>query len=419
MSYDREDGGNDKIINGISAASTGDRITISPEIEKLTEDILRETHKLSEANEAKHGKAQENYEKNCKKIKTKKRKKSVISYIAISVLGILIVFVVMEGIRLLNIFSSVNYVTDSDANENTELLVNQSYVQANVSRSDETKNIMLLGCDVDENGISRSDSMIILSLDHKNRKIKMTSLMRDMYLYIPQNGKHKLNAAYVYGGADLLLNTVYSNFGLQIDNYVCVDYTAFAEIVDYVGGVDIEIDEIELEQFNKYVNGEENQINEAGAHHLNGQQALSYCRIRKVGTDSARTARQREVLDKIIKKCKEMSLHELENMVEVIAPSLTTNFTQSEMMALIIEGLECRNYDTLNMRIPVDGTWEGIYIGATWYMKFDLEQNAQYLNDFIYGGDLISKGLASQLYENDTAAESREKELLEAAKSED
>lgn len=417
MSYNEENGGKDKIISGISAASTGGKIAVSPEIEKLTEDILRETRNWSGTDESRSSVMREKHEKSSERLIPKKRKKSMISHIVILLMGILIVFAAVEAIKLFSIFNSVNYVTDSDVKENTELLVNQAYVQANVSRSDETKNIMLVGYDVDENGISRSDSMIILSLDHNNQKIKMTSLMRDMYLYIPQNGKHKLNAAYVYGGADLLLNTVYSNFGLQIDNYVCVDYTVFAEIVDYIDGVDIEIDEIELEQFNKYVKGEDNQINEAGMYHLNGQQALSYCRIRKVGTDTARTARQREVLDKIIEKCKEMSLHELENMVEVIAPKLTTNFTQSEMLVLIMEGIGCRDYDTLNMRIPVDGTWEGIYIGPTWYMQIDLEQNAQYLNDFIYGGDLISEGLASQLEENDTAAELREKELLEAEKN--
>lgn len=413
--------GNDcdnKRINGISAASTGERITVPPEVKKLTQDILNETRNLSSRkNNIKPDSARQGHSKKHDGAKSKKRKKSVLVYIILPILGIAVIWIAVEAINLLNIFNSVNYVTDSDNDEYTEILVDQSYVQANVSHSDETKNIMLVGYDIDENGISRSDSMIILSLDHKHQKVKMTSLMRDMYLRIPRNGRHKLNAAYVYGGANLLLKTVYSNFGLKIDNYVCVDYAAFAEIVDYIDGVDIEIDETEIEQFNKYVSGDENQIEEAGMHHLNGQQALSYCRIRKVGSDTARTARQRKVLDKIIEKCRVMPLRRLEDMMRVIAPDLTTNFTKEEMLGMIMEGIECKDYDTLQMRIPVDGTWEGTYINSTWYMKFDLEQNAQYLNDFIYGGDRISKGLSLQLKENDSAAELQEKEKLNSLKN--
>lgn len=404
LNYNTENNEKDKRLVGISVASTGEKITIPPEVEALTEDILTETRSLSEVSQERQSSVRVSRKKSDQSKENKKQKKSVFSYVVLSILGIVFVLAAVEAIKLMNIFNSMNYVTNSDNTSNTELYVNQAYVQANVSHSDETKNIMLVGYDVDENGISRSDSMIILSLDHEHKKIKMTSLMRDMYLQIPQNGKHKLNASYVYGGADLLLDTVYANFGLEIDNYVCVDYTAFAEIVDYIGGVDIDIDETEIEQFNKYVNGKENQINEAGMHHLNGQQALSYCRIRKVGTDTARTARQRKVLDEIMEKCRKMSLFELENMIEVIAPEITTNFTQGEMLEIAMEGMSCNDYDTLHMRIPVDGTWEGIYIGSTWYMQIDLEQNAQFLNDFIYGDDIISKRLTSQLEENDAEA---------------
>ena len=376
-------------INGISAASTDAKVTSSPEVEKLTEEILLEAKKLE-----KHKK---------KKPKKKKPKRKVAKSVVISVLCIVALFLTVRTVRLINIFDSVNYVSSSDSriSSETDLLVEPSFVQANVSHSDETKNIMLMGCDVDENGVSRTDSMIVLSLDHKNQKIKVTSLMRDMFLRIPGKGRHKLNAAYVYGGPDLLLSTVYSNFGLEINNYICVDYAAFAEIVDCIGGVDIEIKKNELKQFNKYVSGKENQIHEAGTYLMNGKQTLSYCRIRKVGTDTARTARQREVLGKIIEKCRKMSYTEIENLLAVAAPRLTTNLTQGEMLSLIAEGMSCMDYDTLNMRIPVDGTWHGTYIDTTWYMDIDLQENAQYLNDFIYGNDLIAKGLASQLEESD------------------
>lgn len=229
--------------------------------------------------------------------------------------------------------------------------------------------------------------------------------MRDMYVRIPNHGKHKINASYVYGGGELVLDTIYSNFGLDIDNYICVDYTAFAEIVDYIGGIDIYIEEFELEQFNKYVKGKRNKIDQEGMYHFNGQQALSYCRIRKVGTDTARTARQREVLNKIIAKCRKMSFGRLEKMMSVLAPKLTTNFTQSEMLSLMTEGFVSLDYDTSQMRIPADGTWHGKYINKIWYLIFEQEQNAQYLTDFIYGDDQISRQLSQQLQEKDEEAE--------------
>lgn len=393
-------------LKGISAASTGEKMEISPEIEKLTEEILRETERMS-AQSPKSDRA------NIRKRKKSSPVKRLLIAVFLTALSAAVVFVAVKAVSIMNAFNSINYVTPSNRTSNTDLYVNRSVVQANVSHSDETKNILLLGCDVDEYGVSRSDSLIILSLDHEHKKIKMTSLMRDMYVQIPNYGKHKINASYVYGGGDLVLDTIYSNFGLNIDNYICVDYTLFAEIVDYIGGIDVYIEKFELEQFNKYVNGEDNQIQEAGTYHFNGQQALSYCRIRKVGTDTARTARQREVLNKIIDKCSKMSFGKLEKMLGVIAPKLTTNFTQSEMLGLMAEGFVSLDYDTDQMRIPADGTWRGEYIGEIWYLVFEQEQNAQYLTDFIYGDDEISTALSHQLQENDASAEQELREDVE------
>ena len=217
--------------------------------------------------------------------------------------------------------------------------------------------------------------MIILTIDHPHKKIKMTSLMRDMYLKIPGYQPTKLNAAFTYGGGDLLLKTIYSNFGMKIDRYVCVDYAAFATVVDDLGGVEIEIEEMELEQFNKYVSGgKKNRITKAGKYNFNGKQALSYCRIRKVGTDTARTARQRKVLREIMKKCRSLSPFDAQRILAVVAPCVTTNMTRSEMTDLLLEGLGSLNYDTLGLRIPMDGAWTDKIIDDTWYVEIDLNQ---------------------------------------------
>lgn len=403
------------INKGISAASKDTKLELLPEITQLAEEILADAKKQSgEINrrpahpvtrrkvKAIEPTAQADVRPRSKTTaKSKKRQVVWLSMLGVTFAG-LIVFLVYEAAVILNIFGAVNYERNGLSFENTELYVSESAIRMPVSHSDETKNILLVGCDIDENGLSRSDSMIILSLDHTHRKIKMTSLMRDMYLQIPGHGKHKLNAAYTYGGGELLLTTVYANFGIKVDHYVCVDYAAFAAAVDYIGGIEIEIEEMELEQFNKYVRGKENRIDCAGTYAMNGQQALSYCRIRKVGTDTARTARQREVLTKIMQKCRRMSPVSAENMMRVIAPSLTTNFTPGEMLQMMFEGLDCMDYGTVGMRIPVDGTWWDKTVGNIWYMEFDLNSNARSLNTFIYGDDETIAPMTSSLEEHDS-----------------
>lgn len=385
--------------NGISAASTGNRIEVLPELEKLTDEILKDAERADfGSNAVPADEPQKPVKKSVSRVK-----RTVVTLLLLA-LSAGIIFAAVRIINVMNIFNSINYVSPTQQTSATELLVDRSYVQQHVSHSDQTKNILLIGYDVDAEGLSRSDSMIILSLDHTHKKIKLTSLMRDMYVTIPDKGEHKLNAAYFYGGAELLTDTIYANLGLDIDKYVCVDYSMFAEIVDYIGGVQIHIMEAELGQFNKHVYGRQNRIKAEGTYNMNGQQVLAYCRIRKaVGTDTVRTARQRKVLDKIIEKCRHMQFYQLEELTAKIAPGVTTNFTQSEMMTMLAEGFVSMDYQTSQMRIPVDGTWHGKYINKIWYMTFDLNQNAQYLNDFIYGDDKISETLASQLKENDDA----------------
>ena len=442
------------IVNasGISAASIGTKLETLPEVELLTAELMAERRGLSvppeqlkkvkkdckhrsekdlldnreetqeiepESREMEitaeheHGKIDKSQsacgdrtEDNTKNTRKWKIIRAALLTAAVVVLG----FIAFEAVSLANIFNSVHYVKNSGTFDHTDVVVSQSAIAEYVSHSDETKNILLVGYDVDEYGVSRSDSMIILTLDHENQKIKMTSLMRDMYVSIPNHGRHKLNAAFVYGGPELLLQTIYSNFGLRIDNYVCVDYAAFVDVVDYIGGVQMDIEEIELEQFNKYVRGgSKNKIDEAGSYVFNGQQALSYCRIRKVGSDTARTARQREVLSKIMKRCSGMSLLKLEKLLKITAPAVTTNLTQADIFRFTAEGLSSMDYDMQGMRIPVDGAWQDLNLDGIWYVDIDLNANARYLHDFIYGDSETSDRLAANLMETDAANEEREK----------
>ena len=322
--------------------------------------------------------------------------RKIIAAAAVLFVGIA-AFAGYEIFRMKGIVDSVNYVPGNLSFDTTELLVSQSEIESFVSHTDEVKNILLCGSDIDKYGISRSDSMIILTIDHPHKTIKMTSLMRDMYLKIPGYKENKLNAAFTFGGGNLLLRTIYANFGMKIDRYVCVDYAAFATVVDDLGGVEIEIEEMELEQFNKYVSGgEKNRITQAGKYNFNGKQALSYCRIRKVGTDTARTARQRRVLREIMKKCRSLSPFDAQRILAVVAPCVTTNMTRNEMTDLLLEGLGSLNYDTLGLRIPMDGAWKDKITDTAWYVEIDLNQNARFLNQFIYGDSQTAQALADR-----------------------
>ena len=331
-----------------------------------------------------------------------RRFKKAIAVAAAALLVLLIGFAVYEAYSMMHIMDSVNYSSGNLRFDKVDVLVSQSETELFVSHTDETKSILLCGCDIDKNGISRTDSMIILSIDHAHGKIKMTSLMRDMYLRIPGHGKNKLNASYTFGGGDLLLQTIYSNFGMKIDKYVCVDYAVFAAVVDDLGGVEVEIEEMELEQFNKYVRGgKKNRISQAGTYNFNGQQALSYCSIRKVGTDTARTARQRKVLREIIRKCRTLSPFEAKRILSVVAPCLTTNMTRDEMTSLMLEGLNSRHYDTMGLRIPMNGAWKDKKTDNAWFVEVDLNKNARFLNQFIYGDDETAQALVNSQQKSD------------------
>ena len=184
--------------------------------------------------------------------------------------------------------------------------------------------VLLIGIDVDGNGTSRSDTMMILSVG--KGRVLLTSLQRDTGVTISgRSGLNRLNAAYTYGGAELLLETVNRNFGFDLSLYALVDYESFPELIDLLGGVDIEgISDSEIEPLNHnmrdilwrrykagdmtqkeiYLQDMKDELTQGGDLHLNGLQALGYARIRKTDSDYMRTNRQRKILTAALKSLK-------------------------------------------------------------------------------------------------------------------
>ncbi len=247
-------------------------------------------------------------------------------------------------------------------------------------------NILLIGCDSNSyEGYLRSDSMIILSIDAERNSVKLVSLMRDMRVLV---GKHydKLNAAFAYDSSgQLLLDTIEKNFLIHIDDFVCINYRAFKDAVDTLGGVTVTVDEGDIAAINKCISDETHHITHAGEQLLNGAQTLGFCQMRKVGTDIARTARQRIVMTELLKMAKDMSLSEMNDLIEATLPNIKTNMTQGEIFYLALKAASLKDFSIEQMRIPIDHSWEDLIVDERWYISFNHQKNVDALHKLIFG----------------------------------
>lgn len=258
-------------------------------------------------------------------------------------------------------------------------------------------NILLIGCDSRSGEITgRSDSMILLSVNHKTDKIIITSIMRDIYTYIPGYGYNRINAAFAYGGASLLIDTVEDSFQIRITKFVSVDFFAFIDIVDELGGVTISVSEEELPVLNDYVRGinklkglssDDGLLPSGGADLLlTGKQALGYCRIRYVGNaDYERTERQRRVLMQLRDKIKDLGIVELNDLLTVLLPEISTNLDKGEICSLLLSAPELLQYKLEQDRIPIDGSYQGMTIRKMSVLNIDFQKNSEEMKERIYG----------------------------------
>lgn len=257
-------------------------------------------------------------------------------------------------------------------------------------------NILLIGNDSRENGEDgRSDAMILLSISNRTKKIYMTSLLRDIYVEIPGYDDNRLNAAYSFGGAELLMETIEKNFDIPVHRYLLVNFEAFAGLVDAVGGVDLELttDEIVfvngyLSEYNRLTNrpeGTDNMdVNVSGMVHLNGPQALAYSRNRYIGTDFGRTERQRKVLTEVIGKLPKAVLTNAGGLIDGLMSNLTTNLTQFECFRLSLMAGKLLTYEIVSDSIPQPGTFNNATIRNMAVLELDFEANIRYLKEKIY-----------------------------------
>lgn len=298
----------------------------------------------------------------------KKRKKGLIIFLSV----IFVIAAICIGF-VTHIFNRFERISIEDG----KIEINQEVEDKLSKYSDSVTNIALFGIDAEDGNIGRSDSIMIATVDSNNKVLKLTSIMRDSYVNIPGRGMDKINHAYAFGGPELAINTLNSNFDLNIKDYAAVNFSSLPKVIDLVGGVEIEITEEEV----SHING----INSAGVYNLTGDQALAYSRIRyATGGDYKRTERQREVLEKVFEKVSSKGLGELTSLVYNVLPLIQTSLGTGEILDLGTEVLKIKSTKLTQERFPLDGYCNGEMINGIYYLVFDKDETVNQLHEYIF-----------------------------------
>ena len=306
--------------------------------------------------------------------------------ILISILSILILIIFSGALYMYSLSSKVERI-DIDR---TDVVDTGKEVP---EEADNVITIALFGSDYSEYyDVSSADSTMILAIDTKNNKIKLCSLMRDIYLDLPNGEKMNLNYTILDGGPSSILKAINYNFNLNIDKFVQVDLERLPKIIDALGGVEIEITEDELQYINGYIdnidkkNGTTTEhIYNAGTQLLNGTQASAYCRIRyTAGRDFKRTERQRDVLNALFVKFKDISLTEVPSIINEILPLVTTNLTNSEIISISTKALGMGLSNIEQGRFPSDENILSAGFTDMYHMNIDIEKTAEEIQQFLF-----------------------------------
>jgi len=260
-------------------------------------------------------------------------------------------------------------------------------------QNNDIKNIALFGIDETEGTAGRSDCIMILTIDNKHKKLKLSSIIRDSYVVIPtKEKKDKINHAYAFGGPQLALKTLNENFNLNLDRFVTVNFSSLPKIIDDIGGITLDVTNDELGYLNHYIydlnnlNGTNSPyVTTSGFQKIDGTQALAYCRIRYTeGGDFERSQRHRTVISELIKKCKTIPINQYTFVLNELFPLVQTNLETSEILSLIIDLNPLRNQSILQDRFPRDEVGKGELIDGIYYYVFDEALTTKNIHNFIY-----------------------------------
>lgn len=295
-------------------------------------------------------------------------------------------FLILFSGYLYNLYSKVSRVEI-----NREEVTNFNFEKP--KESEDVILIALFGSDYSEYyETSSSDSTMILAIDTKNNVIKLGSLMRDIYLDLPEGGKMNLNYTILEDGPSSILKAINYNFKLDVDKFVQVDLERLPKIIDALGGVEINVTSDEIGYLNSYIKGIDlkngtttEPVYSAGLQTLNGTQAAAYCRIRYTeGRDFKRTERQRDVLNSLFVKFKDINLVEVPGLISEILPLVTTNLSNGEIISYSTKALSMGLENIEQGRFPSDANIITTEFTDMYHMIIDIESTTEELQNFLY-----------------------------------
>lgn len=317
---------------------------------------------------------------NTQKIRPKKKKKKRFLKVFLILICIFLTFVIGFTAYAYSILSNITTVPLDTDNLNIE-----------TSNYDGVKNIALFGIDSRaDDKVGRSDANVIITIDKKHGKIKLTSIARDSYVAIDGKGNDKLTHAYAYGRSELMVKTLNKNFGLEITDYLTMNFFELARVIDYLGGIEVDVDEAEFQELNSYVIPTTDfgdlpceYLKAPGFQNLSGTQAVCYARIRHTDGDIERGNRQKEVLNAIFVKVKGLSIFKLPKFASMFLSECETSLSTNEIMGIGIRVL-LYGTDFEELSIPNDNVKaSGKTIGGKWCYVYDLNKAKEEINNFI------------------------------------
>ncbi|MGL5616256.1 MAG: LCP family protein [Sarcina sp.] len=304
-----------------------------------------------------------------------KKGKKIISAILIA-LVILVISLIGGG--YLYVKSMLNKIEKVEVNKE-ELGIDTNLDKELSDKYGDVQNIAIFGVDQVEGKTGRSDAIMIATINRKTKAVKLTSIMRDSYVNIPGKGMDKINHAYAFGGPELAMRTINENFGLNIKDFVAVNFTTMPKLIDMIGGVNIDIDQEEYK--NHLV---QQGVTGTGMQRLNGAQALAYSRIRyATGGDYKRTDRQREVLETLFNEMIKKPVTSYPGFLNEVLPMIKTSLAANDLLTIATDVVKIGGSINQN-RFPLDGDCKGETINKIYYLTFNEETTKNKLHQWIF-----------------------------------
>ena len=310
------------------------------------------------------------------------------------IIKILIIFIsiliLLLGIAFGIFYTSINKMNTVKINKEDLAIVDDKELEQ-FTKPEKIENIALFGIDSPD-GIGRSDAIMIATLDPIHNKLKITSIMRDSYVNIPDRGYDKINHAYAFGGPELSIKTINQNFGLNIEDFVAVDFNSLPKVIDTLGGMTLDITSEELRYINGYIDGLNSRnktnsphITSTGSQKVNGTQALAYSRIRYTsGGDYKRTERQRTVLNNLFNIALSTSISSYPSLVNEVLPLINTSLTANDILSLATKTIGMDNVKLEQERFPRDNYCNGDMINGIYYLVFDEAKTKEQMMHYIF-----------------------------------